>query len=83
MYYPIKYGAVCAEDYLPFYDPENPEVKEGENASCTFDCLKDGTYKFCFTSYGLTETGTWSFNNYAFKYVDANGGEHAATIVAK
>ena len=31
MYYPIKYGAVCAEDYLPFYDPENPEVKEGEN----------------------------------------------------
>lgn len=56
------------------------EVKEGESASCTFDCLKDGTYKFSFPSYKITETGTWSFNNYSFKYVDANGGEHAATM---
>ena len=58
------------------------EVGHGEKASCHFDCLKDGTYKFSFTSYSLTETGTWSFNNYSFKYVDAKGGEHSATMVA-
>ena len=83
------WGAANALNYQPVEGDTDvlfsfsQEVKEGENASCTFDCLKDGTYKFCFTSYHLTETGTWSFNNYSFKYVDANGGEHAATIVAK
>ena len=83
------WGAANALNYQPVEGDTDvlfsfsQEVEEGGKASCTFDCLKDGTYKFCFTSYGLTENGTWSFNNYSFKYVDANGGEHAATIVAK
>jgi hypothetical protein len=56
------------------------EVAEGENASMTFDCLKDGTYKFAYATYQLEEVGTWTFASYSFSYTDSKNVEHKATL---
>ncbi len=56
------------------------EVAEGENASMTFDCLKDGTYKFAFAAYHVEEVGTWTFANYSFGYTGSDNIEHKATL---
>ena len=56
------------------------EVGEKETASMTFDCLKDGTYKFAYSTYNVTEGGTWTFANYSFKYTGSDKVEHTATL---
>lgn len=50
------------------------------DGNCTLDFNKDGTYKFVFTSYGMTETGTWTWNNWSLKLKQSNNTEITATM---
>ncbi len=40
----------------------------------------DGSYTFTYAGAGLTEKGTWSFENYQFSITQSNGTVIAATM---
>lgn len=46
----------------------------------TLDCLADGTYVFGFEAQGLTETGTWTWENWTFSLTQEGGNVITAVM---
>lgn len=73
-------GAVKEEpDEEADVEPDGP-LFSFTGGYCTFDCYADNTFKFGFESYGLEETGTWSFEDYTFTIVKSDGTEIVAQM---
>ncbi len=45
------------------------------DGKCTLDFNKDGTYKFVYTTYSMTETGTWTWSGWKMKITPSGGTE--------
>lgn len=50
------------------------------DGNCTLECYADGTYKFTFISYNMTETGKWSWSNWTFTLTPDGGETLTATM---
>lgn len=50
------------------------------DGNCTFVCNEDGTYEFVYTTMGLSEKGTWTWENWTFTLKQSNGTEITATL---
>lgn len=74
----MGYTAVAGDTDVLFSFTQ--EVEDGGTASMTFDCLKDGTYKFAYSTYHITETGTWTFASYSFTYTGSDNVAHKANM---
>ncbi|MCI9031381.1 MAG: hypothetical protein HFK09_02525 [Clostridia bacterium] len=48
--------------------------------TCTFDCYKDGTYKFTYPGMNVSETGKWEWKGWKFKVITNNGKEITAVM---
>lgn len=48
--------------------------------TCTLECYVDGTYTFAFPDYGVSESGTWTWYDWAFTVTTPSGNEITATM---
>jgi hypothetical protein len=66
------------------YTPVNTDIlfswTSAGDGACTLDFNKDGTYKFVYTTMGLTETGTWTWENWSMKIKQSNDNEISVTM---
>ena len=74
----VHAAETAAEGNLLFsWAPNN----EGENkGSCTLDFYDNGTYVFAFPSFGLSEEGTWSWDNWNMTITRPDGVEFKAEM---
>lgn len=49
------------------------------NTAISLDLYDNGTYRFAFSNYGVTDFGTWGYQGGAFAVTDANGKVTTAT----
>lgn len=85
--YLIHAGIEIGEEKGPSEEPDDP-VEETEvlfsfisdSENYLLDINKDGTYTFTFVTAGLVETGTWTWKNWTFTLIDANGTQTVAEL---
>jgi len=58
---------------IPEDDPNLFSWESAGDGKCTLDFLKDGSYEFQYTDYGLSEKGTWTWSGFKMTVATPKG----------